>query len=98
MCSIWTLVGLFIERYPETMAGYNTMSAERKKLVDIQAAGRFLARVLFGCSVITALGIPCFALGWDGIAKATLLIPIPILLAGAIWSSFRHDRKYWKKP
>ena len=45
---VWMLIGLFVRRYPETSSGYNTMSAERRRLVDIRAGGRFVSRLLFG--------------------------------------------------
>ena len=44
MAVIYSAMGRFVAHYPETKSGYSTMSAERKKYVDIQAAGRCVAR------------------------------------------------------
>ncbi len=97
MAIIWGLTGLLLKHYPETLAGYNTLSAERKKQFDIQGAGRLLARVLFTCSAISALGVICIVFGWEVAANVTLLIPIPILLIGLIWGSIRFSLKSKKE-
>lgn len=84
---VWVLAGLLVRRYPETLSGYNTMSAERRKLVDIRAAGRFVSRLLFGCAVLLAFG----ALLPERWAHGVLWAAVVLLLGGALWSGRRYD-------
>ena len=44
---IWGLIALFLRRYPETMAGYNTMPKAKREKVDIQKLGRLISNVMF---------------------------------------------------
>ncbi len=41
---LWLGIGQFIKKYPELLAGYNTMSPEKKRNVDIQAVGKLFCR------------------------------------------------------
>ena len=44
---VWCLIALFLRRYPETMAGYNTMPKAKREKVDIQKLGRLISNVMF---------------------------------------------------
>lgn len=85
--AIWVLAGGLVRRWPETLSGYNTMSPERRKLVDIRAAGRSVSRLLFGSAALLLVGalLPEPASLWTGAAA------LIVLLAGAIVSAARHD-------
>ena len=44
---VWCLIALFLCRYPETMAGYNTMPKHKRDKIDIQKLGRFISSAMF---------------------------------------------------
>lgn len=44
---VWCLIAMFIRRYPETMAGYNTMPKEKRARIDIEKIGRVVYRAMF---------------------------------------------------
>ncbi len=89
-------VGLLMKKYPNMISGYNTMSAEKKKNVDIQAVGNLFCK---GFLLIGALMIVLYALfRWlldmpavaHGVWIAPMLLITPVLLVMA--------RKYDKNP
>lgn len=99
MAVIYSATGLLIKRYPETMAGYSTMSAERKKYVDIQAVGRCVARFLWAAGYVSLAGaiaaIPGIPESWGHwIFGASVAIPIVLLFFGAGWASWKYDQKF----
>ena len=44
---VWCLIALFLRRYPETMAGYNTMPKREREKIDIDKVARLLTRSMF---------------------------------------------------
>ena len=51
------LLGILVRFFPNLIAGYNTMSAEQKKNVDVKGLTRFM------CLSLAAIGIGWIALG-----------------------------------
>ena len=51
------LLGILVRFFPNLIAGYNTMSAEQKKNVDVKGLSRFM------CLRLAAIGIGWIALG-----------------------------------
>lgn len=51
------LLGILVRFFPNLIVGYNTMSAEQKKNVDVKGLSRFM------CSSLAAIGIGWIALG-----------------------------------
>ena len=100
--AIYYAVGRLVARYPETIAGYNTMSPERKWLVDLPATGRFLSRLLT-ISAVVALAGAVAALPWilaacgQWIVGISLGLPIVLIVVGAVWCSWRYDRGFMKR-
>ncbi len=45
--AVWCLIAMFIRRYPETMAGYNTMPKEKRARVDVEKIGRVVSRAMY---------------------------------------------------
>ncbi|MBR5333248.1 MAG: DUF3784 domain-containing protein [Alistipes sp.] len=43
---LWVLIALFLRRYPETMAGYNTMPKKEREKIDIHKLGRFVSNAM----------------------------------------------------
>ena len=54
--AVYRAAGHFAARYPETMAGYDTMSAERRRHADIRAAGRCVARYRRAAGCVSLAG------------------------------------------
>lgn len=71
---IFAACGVCAGRYPETIAGYSTLSPERKMLVDVRAAGRLLSRLLCGCAAAVLLG-------------SLLPLPLPLTFAATVGGS-----------
>lgn len=44
---VWCLIALLLRRYPETMAGYNTMPKHECEKIDIDKVARLLTRSMF---------------------------------------------------
>ena len=44
---VWCLIALFLRRYPETMAGYNTMPKREREKIDIDKVARLLTRSMY---------------------------------------------------
>lgn len=87
VAGIWSLAGLLARHWPETLSGYNTMPPERRKLVDIRAAGRCVSRLLFGSAALLLVGalLPDSLCLWVGAAALT------VLLAGVVVTNARCD-------
>lgn len=45
--AVWCLIAMFIRRYPETMAGYNTMPKEKRARIDVEKIGRVVSRAMY---------------------------------------------------
>ena len=102
MAVIYSAMGRFVAHYPETKSGYSTMSAERKKYVDIQAAGRCVARFFTAAGYISLAGalaaIPGIQENWSYLIFGTsMVIPIILLLFAAGWAPWKYDRKFLKR-
>ena len=80
---VWCLIALFLRRYPETMAGYNTMPKHEREKIDIDKVARLLTRSMFAgvpFALLSAL-MPSYELytlmlGW---------IPAGLVVAVAIY-------------
>ena len=44
---VWCLIALLVRRYPETMAGYNTMPKPEREKIDVDKVARLLTRSMF---------------------------------------------------
>ena len=80
---VWCLIALFLRRYPETMAGYNTMPKREREKIDIDKVARLLTRSMFA-------GVP-FALLSPLMPSKELYVlmlvgvPVGLLIAVAIY-------------
>ena len=72
-------MGYFVKKYPDTIAGYNTLSPQRKKMVDIEGLSSCLKKslILLGIS----LTLICSILWFFNLQEATkvALIVIPLI-------------------
>ena len=71
---VWGAIGFFVRRYPETMAGYNTMPRKKREKIDIHRIARWTSNVMY-------LGIPAMLLSPLMPTKGlflTMLVGIPV--------------------
>jgi hypothetical protein len=57
--------GFIVKAYPNTIAGYNTMSKEQKKNVDIEKASNFIRNGFIIIGLIIIIGY--YVLKWIGL-------------------------------
>ena len=87
---VWCLIALFLRRYPETMAGYNTMPKAKRENIDIQKLGRFVSNSMFA-------GVPSVLLSplmpSEGLYSLLLCwIPCGIVVVAGIYVNVRKDK------
>lgn len=44
--ALWCVIAWVLRRYPETMAGYNTMPKSEREKIDIKKLGRFVSNAM----------------------------------------------------
>ena len=87
---VWCLIALFLRRYPETMAGYNTMPKAKREKIDIERIGRFVSNVMF-------VGVP-FALLLPLMPSEELYmlmlvgVPAAMLVVAGIYVNVRKEK------
>ena len=87
---VWCLIALFLRRYPETMAGYNTMPKEKRAKIDIERVGRLVSNAMYA-GVPFALLSPLMPN--KGLYMLMLCcIPCGILVAVAIYVNVRKEK------
>ena len=82
--AIFVLLGLLVRKYPKLIAGYNTMSPERQKLVDVKGLTAFMCRASCVSGLLVVLVY--YLLLWDGIAEmaARLVSIIAVPVVGSV--------------
>ena len=56
------LMGFLVKKFPDMIAGYNTMSEAQKKNVDIEGLSSMMRNALILMGLLLAVGIPFFRL------------------------------------
>jgi hypothetical protein len=75
--------GFLVKAYPNKIAGYNTMSKEQKKNVDIEQASSFIRNGFIITGLIIIIGY--YILKWIGlIAIASYVGPISTIIGTTI--------------
>ena len=87
---VWCLIALFLRRYPETIAGYNTMPKHEREKIDIDKVARLLTRSMFA-------GVPSVLLSplmpSEGLYSLMLCwIPCGIVVVAGIYVNVRKDK------
>lgn len=82
--AIFVLLGLLVRKYPKLIAGYNTMSPERQKQVDVKGLTAFMCRTF--CIIGLLVVLVYYLLLWDGIAEmaARLVSIIAVPVVGSV--------------
>ena len=88
--AVWCLIALFLRHYPETMAGYNTMSKAKRENIDIQKLGRFVSNSMFA-------GVPSVLLSplmpSEGLYSLMLCwIPCGIVVVAGIYVNVKKEK------
>ena len=87
---VWSLIALFLRKYPETMSGYNTMPKPKREKIDIERIGRLVSNTMFA-GVPFALLSPLMPS--KGLFMLLLVgIPCGMLLAVAIYVNVCHKK------
>ena len=95
--AIFVLLGLLVRKYPKLIAGYNTMSPERQKLVDVKGLTTFMGRAF--CVIGLLVVLVYYLLLWGGMAEMAArlvsIIAVPVvcsvvMVAGA--QRYDHGR------
>ena len=77
-------MGLLVRKYPKLIAGYNTMSPERQKQLDVKGLTAFMCRTF--CIIGLLVVLVYYLLLWDGIAEmaARLVSIIAVPVVGSV--------------
>ena len=87
---VWTLIALFIRKYPETMSGYSTMPKHKRERVDIQKVENLVSTSMFA-GVPSALLSPLMP-NKELFMLLLVGIPIVVLLTVATYVNVCHKR------
>lgn len=80
---ILIICGFLVEKYPNLIAGYNTMSTKEKEKINISALSSFLKQLLIGLGAITLIIYGLLMLT-DINNKVVLFTNTSIILIGVI--------------
>ena len=87
---VWSLIALFLRKYPETMSGYNTMPKPKREKINIERIGRLVSNTMFA-GVPFALFSPLMPS--EGLFLLLLVgIPAGMLLAVAVYVNVCHKK------
>ena len=87
---IWSLIALFLRKYPETMSGYNTMPKPKREKINIERIGRLVSNTMFA-GVPFALLSPLMPS--EGLFLLLLVgVPVGMLLAVAVYVNVCHKK------
>ena len=87
---IWSLIALFLRKYPETRSGYNTMPKPKREKINIERIGRLVSNTMFA-GVPFALLSPLMPS--EGLFLLLLVgVPVGMLLAVAVYVNVCHKK------
>ena len=87
---VWSLIALFLRKYPETMSGYNTMPKPKREKINIERIGRLVSNTMFA-GVPFALLSPLMPS--EGLFLLLLVgVPVGMLLAVAVYVNVCHKK------
>ena len=95
IAAVLFVLGMHVSKYPNLIAGYNTMTAEQKKKVDVKGLSNFMRRSL--CVIAVLMIVSYFVMVARSVNEkavsvvSTMLIPI----IGSIYmvvKAQRYDR------
>ncbi|WP_452219762.1 DUF3784 domain-containing protein [Lacinutrix salivirga] len=94
---ILILCGFLVEKYPNLIAGYNTLSDSKKKKINVKALSLFLKKVLIGLGLLILLLyllLRLFNSKEEIIALTTTFVLVVCLLMAVIYANTNNRFKY----
>ena len=86
------IIGFLTKKYPMMIAGYNTMSEEQKKNVDVDGLSTLLRNCFIVMGGIISVGyLPFKYLGWDMVADSIIFISVFSVLPFLIFKAQKYD-------
>ena len=87
---VWSLIALFLRKYPETMSGYNTMPKPKRDKINIEKIGRLVSNTMFA-------GVPFVLLSPLMPSKGLFLlllvgIPAGMVITVAVYVNVCHKK------
>lgn len=82
--AFFILLGLLVWRFPKLMAGYNTMTPEQQKKVDVKGLKAFMCRVFCAIGLLVFVGYLLLRLFMDE-ASAINVCSIVMPIVGVIY-------------
>lgn len=77
---------------PQTLSGYSLLSPGRREAIDGRALGRWCARLLCVCALVSLGGAFTPLFSWREQAAPWIVgLPVPLLIAGMAWGWMRYD-------
>lgn len=87
-------IGVRFFKWHFLIAGYNTMSKERKKQVDIEGLGKLMGNFLIGLGLLIAAAYAAELLGWKGVSSVLMVAILPsTLVLVALAQRYDHSKK-----
>lgn len=80
---LFVVLGLLVRRYPKLIAGYNTMSPERRQKVDVRGLAAFTCRALCAIGLLVLLVHYLLVWGGIGLRAAVLVSTLAVPMLGA---------------
>ena len=78
------LMGFLVKKFPDMIAGYNTMSEKQKKNVDVEGLSSMMRNAMITMGILIGGGIPLFQLiGWK-VNPAIFMISVIVLITGVM--------------
>ena len=86
------VLGLLVRKYPNLIAGYNTITAEQKKKVDIKGLSSFMCRSLCVMAVLMVLSYYAMVMMSPGEKAASIISTTLIPIIGVIYVVVKAQR------
>lgn len=94
LAGIYSAAAWCADNEPQTMAGYSTMSPERRRQVDIEALGHCAARWLRRAAALSLAGIATLFFPWaERAAIGAVALPAALVAAGWILAWRKYGGK-----
>ena len=95
IAAVLFVLGMLVRKYPNLIAGYNTMTAEQKKNVDVKGLSNFMCRSL--CVIAVLMIVSYFVMVARSVnEKAVSVVSTPLIpIIGSIYmvvKAQRYDR------
>lgn len=92
LAAIWAGAAWVAAHEPQTLSGYSLLSPGRRETIDAEALGRWCARLLCVCALVSLGGALTPLFPWREQAAPWIVgLPVPLLTVGFAWGWMRCD-------